>query len=168
MSERSLHRFTRRLDAADRAAVQEIGSLPDGAISALNRSDGTPIGLSALISLRDETLRRIDAGEWSADRGLSDQWLAPRLHYVLRVSRAIASDRSAWEWLAVTLWSDYVVWRWTGEKGVTDDRWYGPINKQALARLWWGGELFRDGSDYAPASRAFIRQDLRTASSIDR
>ena len=43
---------------------------------------------------------------------------------------------------------------------VAEDRWIGPIHKQALARLWWGAEIFRDGADYAPVERAFIRQDL--------
>lgn len=41
-----------------------------------------------------------------------------------------------------------------------DNRWYGPVNKQAFARLWWGGELFRKGADYSVVEQAFKNQDL--------
>jgi hypothetical protein len=34
------------------------------------------------------------------------------------------------------------------------------VNKQAFARLWWGAETFRDGSDYRSAMQAFVFQDF--------
>lgn len=160
MSNETLHSFTRRLDAADRAIMREVGHLPDNPVSPVRRTDESEFSLAAMISLRDETSRRISAGDWATDRGRSDRWLAPRLHFALRVPRSVASDRSMWEWLATSFWTPYVDWRWSGEKGVTDDRWYGAVNKQSLARLWWGGELFRDGQDYEPVTRAFLMQDL--------
>ncbi|WP_418606666.1 DUF6339 family protein [Georgenia sp. SUBG003] len=55
---------------------------------------------------------------------------------------------------------DYVTWRWDGENGVAEHRWTGPDNKHALARLWWGGELFRDRANYESVVRAFVLQDL--------
>jgi hypothetical protein len=56
--------------------------------------------------------------------------------------------------------SEYVEWRWAKPGGVADNRWFGSIHKQALARLWWAGELFRDGADYSPVERALVRQDI--------
>jgi hypothetical protein len=109
----------------------------------------------------DDLTRRIDAGEWQSDRAASDRWVAPRMHYALRLSRTTASDKGLWHWLAMAVAGRYVKWRWTDDDGVVaDNRWYGAIHKQALARLWWGGELFRNGADYGPVERAFIRQDL--------
>jgi hypothetical protein len=99
-------------------------------------------------------------GDWADDPAVSDRWLAPRLHYCLRLTRTQASDRNLWAWLAVH-YNSYVRWRWSDDnRDVSDDRWDGRVNKQALMRLWWGAELFRDGPNLEPVERAFIRQDL--------
>ena len=124
----------------------------------VTRQDGSTVSLSALSALMVEFESRRASGDW--DGPASDAWLAPRIHDSLRLTRAHASDRGIWHWVALRVGADYVSWRWAGGDGVTDDRWWGAINKQAFARLWWGAELFRDGSDYGPVERAFRRQDL--------
>lgn len=79
----------------------------------------------------------------------SDVQLAPLLHESLRLTRREASDKGMWAWLASTIASEYVARRWGNRAGeVKTNRYVGQINKQALARLWWGMELFRDGPDY--------------------
>lgn len=93
------------------------------------------------------------------DRAVSDRWLAPRLHHTLRLGRAEAADADLWAWLAIR-YHDYVDWRWSGAKGVAENRFRGPVHKQALARLWWGAELFRNGPDYHPVEKAFVYQDF--------
>ena len=39
-------------------------------------------------------------------------------------------------------------------------RYTGSETNQALARLWWGAELTRDGASYAPVENAFEFQDI--------
>lgn len=41
----------------------------------------------------------------------ADAWLAPRLHAALRLSRREAADRRIWNYLALGVAPDYVVWR---------------------------------------------------------
>src|SRR4051794_2874114 len=79
------------------------------------RVDGTPVALDALAALLAEFDRRREH-DWPtvSDRPKSDSWLAPRLHACLRLSRAQASDKGVWHWLAVALGSSYVEWRWGG------------------------------------------------------
>src|SRR3712207_5044930 len=139
-----LYRYTRELDTfgRDRLAegdtrFQEIEQRVER-----QRRDGD-------IDPRDGLMRRVGAlaesGEWRTAEE-SDTWLSPRLHSALRLTRAEAGDRGLWHWLALR-YRSYVEYRWTGDGGVNRDRWFGPVHKQALARLWWGAELFRDGDD---------------------
>jgi hypothetical protein len=123
-------------------------------------SDGSPIDLVTVDHLM-AALGSPDLEQpWAADRTVVDRWLAPRLHYALRLTRTQAADRNLWAWLAVR-YHAFVTWRWSDAKGVVaEDRWDGPVHKQALMRLWWGAELFRDGTDYGPVDRAFLRQDF--------
>lgn len=120
---------------------------------------GEPIGLHLLDDLMTSMHERLTQGDWE-DRSKSDRWLAPRVHYSLRLLRSEASDRGVWQWVALRYpW--YVEWRWADQNNqVVDDRWWGPIHKQAFARLWWGAEIFRDGRDYRPVEQAFVFQDL--------
>lgn len=102
------------------------------------------------------------------DPAASDRWLAPRLHAAVRLTRAEAADRGFWNWLAVAEFPDYVRWRFSGRRSGADDeasgtplkRFVGNERDHALARLWWGAELFRNGSDYGPVERAFVMQDV--------
>lgn len=145
-----------RLDATQRPQYQDDH---DPRVRELVRPDGRSIGLDTLDALMIEAEKRASEAVWE-DRTHSDRWLAPRIHYALRLLRSEAADRGVWQWLALR-YSWYVEWRWAGSDGsIADDRWWGPIHKQALARLWWGAEVFRDGPDYRPVEKAFVFQDL--------
>lgn len=157
-----LHRFpgrlspdarTRILDSIDDASDREI---------LVTRTGERTISVDVLDDLMREVGRRMREPEWSEERSVSDRWLAPRVHYALRLTRAEAADKGIWLWLALR-YHEYVLWRWapaSGSGSVSEDRWYGPVHKQALARLWWGAEQFRNGPDYGPVVRAFVRQDF--------
>lgn len=153
-----LHSIPRKLDSAERAELLTGANLEEHAVT-LDRAVGPPPLLTGLDSLMVAAHNRKLDGEWP-DRARSDRWLAPRIHYVLRLFRGEAAERGVWQWVAMRYpW--YVEWRWGNREGaVADDRWWGPIHKQAFARLWWGAEIFRDGADYRPVERAFVFQDL--------
>lgn len=110
----------------------------------------------------DEVMIRYDHGEVAS----SDAWLGPRLHAALRLSKREAASRDLWRFLG--LWAaDYVRWRFGPGPGVEDpdlaaqtERFVGSDSKQAMARLWWMSELFRDGKDYATAALALTNQDI--------
>ncbi|MER7698474.1 DUF6339 family protein [Streptomyces sp. NPDC096095] len=104
----------------------------------------------------------------------ADAWLAPRLHAALRLSRREAADRRIWNYLALGVAPDYVVWRHLVAKSedappkVAARRFRGPMYTQAFARLWWAAELFRDGPDYRPVVSMCANQDmLNTALRVD-
>ncbi|GAA3484326.1 DUF6339 family protein [Streptomyces yanii] len=105
----------------------------------------------------------------------ADAWLAPRLHATLRLSRREAADRRLWNYLALGVAPDYVVWRHLSEPKkdgelpkVASTRFRGPAYTQVFARLWWAAELFRNGSDYAPVATVCAHQDmLNTALRLD-
>lgn len=96
----------------------------------------------------------------------SDVWLAPRLHYALRLTRREAANRGLWRWLGCVFAPDYVRARWGPADGADEDdaakteRFVGSEIKHALGRLWWMAELFRDGSDYRPVCLALANQDI--------
>ncbi|MET9732952.1 DUF6339 family protein [Streptomyces sp. NPDC006458] len=91
-----------------------------------------------------------------------DAWLAPRLHAILRLTRAEAADPALWNYLALGVAPDFVVHRHISETRRTVNARYfkGPHYKQAFARLWWSAELFRNGSDYGPVVVACGNQDM--------
>lgn len=156
-----LHRYDQILRDIELGDLLEEDRDPLEGASPVLRDDGSAIDLSALTNLLAEFAARRDT-QWPnpSDRPKSDQWLAPRVHAALRLTRAQGADKGLWHWLAATAANDYVTWRWGSSGSVQSDRWYGPIHKQALARLWWGAEMFRDGANYESAERAFIYQDL--------
>jgi hypothetical protein len=91
-----------------------------------------------------------------------DAWLAPRLHAILRLTRAEAAGPALWNYLALGVAPDFVVWRHLSEsrKTVNPQYFKGPHHKQAFARLWWTAELFRDGPDYQPVVIACGNQEV--------
>lgn len=126
----------------------------------VRRRDGGFVEIDVFDELMVEFVRRRVDGVWDDDRAASDRWLAPRLHYALRLTRREAADRLMWAWVA-NRYHEVVHWRWTDANGeIAASRLVGPIHKQAFARLWWGGELFRNGGDYSSVERAFLFQDL--------
>ncbi|MET9230565.1 DUF6339 family protein [Lentzea sp. NPDC003310] len=108
-------------------------------------------------ALVDEAMRRFED-----QRSKADGWLAPRLHATLRMTRAEASNNRFWNYLAMLVAPDYVVWRHKSEKrGVAEAARFSGIHYvQTFARLWWAAELFRDGSDYRPVETSFAYQDV--------
>lgn len=113
--------------------------------------------------LLDEATLRFEG-----NRALADGWLAPRLHATLRMTRAEAADSSRWNFLAMLVGSDYVVWRHKGAEMAAPTRFAGPHYTQAFARLWWAAELFRDGPNYRPVEIACRVQDvLNTTMRLD-
>ncbi|MFD4237079.1 DUF6339 family protein [Streptomyces sp. NPDC058542] len=96
----------------------------------------------------------------------ADAWLAPRLHAALRLTRREAADRRIWNYLALGVAPDYVVWRHLPAKSEGEQlkiavrRFRGPAYTQAFARLWWAAELFRDGPDYRPVVTACGNQEM--------
>lgn len=112
------------------------------------------IDLRPLARVVEEATKRFSAD--SPEQ--SDAWLAPRVHACLRLTRREAGDRGLWSYLAIVQLTDYVRWRWGTPTAVA--RYLGSETNQAIARLWWGAELTRDGPDYAPVERAFEFQDI--------
>ncbi|MFJ7417516.1 DUF6339 family protein [Streptomyces uncialis] len=119
----------------------------------------------------DEAMHRFDAARTDADA-----WLAPRLHATLRMTRAEAADPGPWNFLALAVAPDFVLWRHlpAGDAGdgssrkVNSARFVGAHHTQAFARLWWLAEMFRDGPDYGPAEIAGRQQDMaNTALRLD-
>ncbi|MGZ3099375.1 DUF6339 family protein [Streptomyces sp. H72] len=92
----------------------------------------------------------------------ADAWLAPRLHAILRLTRAEAADPALWNYMGLGVAPDFVVWRhFSEEKKTVNARYFkGPYHKQAFARLWWSAELFRNGPDYEPVVTACGNQDM--------
>jgi len=159
LSDLTLRTFSKPLGLHERARMLEDPAWSPPHVVDVLHSAGRPASLVAFDGLMQEFGRRRDRGGWGTDQSSSDRWLAPRVHWALRLTRAQAAERATWLWLAIR-YADYIEWRWGGDGQVAENRWYGSVHKQAFARLWWGGELFRDGADYRPVERAFFRQDL--------
>jgi len=157
MSE-AVHILSRKLVATERDRYG-IDTDAEFIEQPVERRNGLPPTVDVLDALMEEMRRRQVAGDW-ADRSVSDRWSSPRVHFALRLCRSEAAQRGLWHWLALRYpW--YLEWRWSDSDGVVaEDRWWGQINKQAFARLWWGAEIFRDGRDYGPVEKAFVFQDL--------
>lgn len=162
MTEDVLFRLTRSFDPDDLAFLR-AGHVRDGWAEEVLRN-GRSVSISALLELIKEfTARRTSGDLEHLDPPATDRWLAPRLHWALRLTRREASDREMWAYLANYHFPlEYVAWRWgDGDVAkVNDLRWRGPIHKQAFARLWWSAELFRNGSDYSPVEQLLVNQDF--------
>lgn len=124
---------------------------------------GHRIDIDAVRAFIDEAMRRFPSAGTAADI-----WLAPRLHYALRLSRRQAADRGLWRWLGCVFAPDLVRWRWGSpdkesrdpKSAANTERFVGLYYKHALARLWWMAELFRDGPDYDFVAAALGNPDI--------
>ncbi|MDI9952870.1 DUF6339 family protein [Rhodococcus sp. IEGM 1305] len=113
--------------------------------------------------LLDEAMNR-----YEGKRAAADEWLAPRLHATLRMTRHEAANEELWNFIALVVAPDYVVWRHKGAAVAAPARFSGAHYTQAFSRLWWAAELFRDGRDYAPVEVACRVQDaLNTTMRLD-
>lgn len=116
------------------------------------------VDLDALIHIVDHGVRKFG----SALASKSDAWLAPRVHATLRLTRREAADSRVWEYLAVCILPEYVRWRWQAQD--RKKRFVGsPEYIQAVARLWWGAELTRNGPDYTLSRLLYQNQDLQNS-----
>lgn len=123
-----------------------------------------PVDLDAVRTVVEEAMRRFKRTQGSD----ADVWLAPRLHYALRLTRREAARRDIWRWLGVVFVPAYVRWRFgspdeganSSEAAAPRERFDGPDYKHAVGRLWWMAELFRDGPDYSPVAHALTNQDI--------
>ncbi|WJV48483.1 DUF6339 family protein [Streptomyces flavofungini] len=154
------------------SVVNDGASLPQTLLmkNADSPIDDTPRwDASEFRHLLEDTMERFDG----ARPATSDSWLAPRLHYTLRLTRAEATDSGLWNFIALCLAPDFVRWRWGRERGgrITVGqaaRFSGRWDVQCFSRLWWAAELFRDGEDYRPVAKACSNQDiLNTAIRLD-
>ena len=125
------------------------------------------VELLALTEVIDEAMRLFNP-EILSDRSGSDAWLGPRLHAALRLTRAEAAADEVWYFLAAYAFPDYVTWRWRDPRALSNRMFGKDVKKQAFKRLWWTAELFRNGSSYATAERAFSQSDIaNTLTGID-
>ncbi|WP_329376877.1 DUF6339 family protein [Streptomyces sp. NBC_01351] len=178
-----------RSDAPERLAV-----LPSAAVSTY-LTNGVRAGqekLPQVAILRASTAIPDDSARWDTapvrelldeamyrfapSRAGADAWLAPRLHATLRMTRSEAARPELWNFLALAVAPDYVLWRHLAAGESSDDtarrvstpRFSGPHYTQAFARLWWAAEMFRDGHDYRPVEIACGNQDMiNTALRLD-
>jgi|SRR5579884_1061589 len=127
-------------------------------------SFGRDINLDALADVIDECKRRfteLETGE--AQTTPADQWLAPRVHAALRLTKREATNSEVWTYLAAYAFPDYVVWRWGRDRQLalsfTSD-----VKKHPFKRLWWGAEMFRNGEDYRGVELAYRRSDVPNTS----
>lgn len=123
----------------------------------LDSFPGREIELQPLINITEKAIEK-----FSGRRPESDSWLASRVHATLRLSRRDAGNRRVWSYLAVGPLLKYVRWRWReGEgSGKFPTRFFGPMREQAVARLWWGAELTRNGGSYESATKFFRHTDV--------
>lgn len=90
-----------------------------------------------------------------------DPWMAPRLHTALRIPRRVATDDGMWAWLAFHC-QPFIEARFRkGKETIHPWRYRGVWSRNAIARLWWGAEMTRNGPDYSAVPLCFAR--TRTA-----
>ena len=98
---------------------------------------------------------------------LQEQWIAPRLHNSLRLTRHEAGQADIWNYLAL-YFSDYIRHRWMNpekDKNIAEYLFrYVTKDRHQLAKLWWMAEMTRNGSTYHSnggiISADFIQQVL--------
>jgi hypothetical protein len=145
--------------------LQELVGVPELPITFLETGaafDPTPfvqpfsreVDVEPLLTIFEEAMSRYAGAPEKADA-----WLAPRLHYALRLSRREAARRGIWIWLGVVLLPEFVRWRFPSAP-TPMDRFLGREDKHAIGRLWWGAELMRNGEDYKPVEVGFQMQDI--------
>lgn len=137
-----------------RVGRTEVGF--EGRAAELKRASDLPsISLHPVEALLSEATDQFDGNRDSAD-----EWLAPRLHAMMRLTRREAAETGIWQYLALAAFPEYVRWRHGGAEPATLTSFTGRANDQAFSRLWWVAELCRNGSDYGSAVSAARYKDL--------
>ena len=132
-----------------------------------NRPD---IDLKYAQRVLDEAIKNYDQFEKQESKLspqiLQEQWIAPRLHSALRLTRDEASNSEIWNYLAI-YFSDYIRHRWLSSKKDSIAEYvfrYVSKDRHQLAKLWWSAEMTRNGSTYhehgGVLSADFINQML--------
>ena len=117
-----------------------------------------PVALEPLARVLEHAMAEFD------EPPEADRWLGPRVHAALRLTRREASDRGLWSYLGLVPFQDYVRWRFTN---APNTRFVGPPHDHALGRLWWGGELLRNGADYTDVVTGMHIQDIPNSFRFD-
>lgn len=120
--------------------------------------DNGSVDLVLIGKILDYALQKEKTGDLDRTTTL-DQWLAPRIHSALRISRRLAGDMGFWTWMVLEVGREYTWRRWKEKDRPTMYRYTGDFKRNALARLWWFAEMSRNGQDYSP-----IRNVLRDPS----
>ena len=94
----------------------------------------------------------------------ADRWLAPRVHAALRLTRREASQTGLWSYLGLVPFQHYVRWRFVNAPAT---RFVGLPHDHAMGRLWWGGELLRNGPDYTDVVGGMHIQDIPNSFRFD-
>ena len=127
---------------ANALAASDTSSLP-----ARYEAVGRDIDVDLLQELQRHALKRY------ADIFELDQWLAPRLHSVVRIPRTTAADHGVWMWMAVDVLKPYMERRWPVDLTAKNPWWrYNDCTgllRNGVSRLWWAAELVRNGPDYS-------------------
>jgi hypothetical protein len=122
-------------------------------LAPMTRETGEQFDTAVLSDLQARAIREFEDGDVSR----VDAWLAPRLHYCLRLSKQSASQSGIWSWLAAEPMRKFMDVRWSRD---THDNWKWrytarDLLRNGIARLWWGAELTRSGADYTLVCDAF-------------
>lgn len=133
--------------------IAATGKLPNGWTASTE-----PTGLSCDLELLKELTEK--AATFLQPEQM-DPWLAPRLHSALRIPRRAATDDCMWAWLAFHCRSFVEARFKKGKDKVHPWRYRGVWSRNAMARLWWGAEMTRNGADYSAVTHCFAR--TRTA-----
>lgn len=145
------------------AVLQGVEDVPQAALekSCVSLTDDVRWEATPVRELLDEAMMR-----FADEPTKADAWLPPRLHATLRLSRREAADARLWNFLALRLAPDYVMWRnkpRSSKKSpvpqTNTSHFVGAFHKQTFSRLWWAAELFRNGPDYRPVEIACRNQE---------
>lgn len=120
--------------------------------------DGPEVNVPVVQALFDKALELYPERDDESRKAL-DRFIAPRLHYTLRLTPRQAGDMRFWAWLALGPLRKYVNHRWYGvgrrPDAVWDKRFVGDATRNAIARLWWYSEMARNGESYEPVEQLF-------------
>ncbi|HJZ11189.1 MAG TPA: DUF6339 family protein, partial [Acidobacteriota bacterium] len=89
---------------------------------------------------------RIVISRHEDDRPKSDGRVAVMLHQALPLTRKEAAEMRFWQYMTIVQCPFYVAWRYFDEREqkVNRERYLGPLDGNALSRLWWWAELTAD------------------------